>query len=117
MSVKIRLTRVGRKKAPSFKIIVANTRGKRYGKFLDVIGHYNPSHNPALFSMDEEKYNEWIAKGAQATEAVQKLKEGTYEYKHYDPRAEAEAEKAAAEAAKRAEAEKPAEEETTEASE
>lgn len=83
MSISIRLALVGKKHAPAYKIVVATTRDKRNGKFLDVLGHYNPSMNPVQYQLDESKFNEWKAKGALVTSAVQNLKEGTYEFKPY----------------------------------
>lgn len=83
MSIKIRLSRVGRKNLPAYRIVVANTRDKRDGKYLELLGHYNPSMNPQSFDYDKKKYEEWISKGAQVTDAVKKLIEGTYEYKRY----------------------------------
>ncbi len=83
MSVKIRLSKIGKTNAPAFRIVVAQTRDKRNGKPLDVLGHYNPSHTPALFDIDKEKYQEWIEKGAQVTDAVVELVEGTYEFQPY----------------------------------
>lgn len=105
--VKIRLTKTGRKNAPSYRIVVADSRSPRDGKFIEVIGFYNPSHNPAQVKVDKQKYEEWVKKGAQPTEAVQQIVEGKYEFVPYDPKAIAEAkEKAKAEAeAKAADAE------------
>ncbi len=87
MSVTIRLAKVGRRNAPAYKIVVANTRDKRNGRFLDVLGHYNPSHNPETFSLDQNKYQEWVAKGALITPTVTKLRENKYKFKPYDPKA------------------------------
>ena len=84
MSIKIRLSRVGRKNLPSYRIVVANTRDKRDGQYIDLIGHYNPSMNPESFDYDKKKYEEWVSKGAQVTDAVKKLIEGTYEYTPYE---------------------------------
>jgi small subunit ribosomal protein S16 len=92
MSVTIRLARVGKRHAPAYKIVAANTRDKRNGKFLDILGHYNPSHNPVLFEIDKKKYEEWKNKGALSTDAVEKLIAGTYEYVKYEPNKEEEAE-------------------------
>jgi small subunit ribosomal protein S16 len=83
MSVKIRLARIGRKNLPAYKIVVANTRDKRNGRSLDILGHYNPSMNPDSFSIDKDRYEEWINKGAQVTSAVKKLVEGKYEFEPY----------------------------------
>jgi small subunit ribosomal protein S16 len=86
MSVTIRLSRIGKRNAPAYKIVVANTRDKRDGRFLDIIGHYNPSHTPELFKYNEKKYAEWVAKGAMVTDAVKKLIAGSYEYTKYEPK-------------------------------
>ena len=84
MSVTIRLARVGKKNAPSYKIVVSNTRDKRNGRYLDILGYYNPTKNPPEYKLDEKKYDEWKQKGAMSTEAVEKLRDGTYEYKPYN---------------------------------
>jgi small subunit ribosomal protein S16 len=96
MSVKIRLTRTGKRNAPSFRIVATQTRSKRDGKFLDIIGHYNPSEKPVKFAYDKKKYEECIKKGAKPTEAVEKLIEGTYEFKPYKPNEKKEEEAPAA---------------------
>ena len=83
MSVTIRLARIGRKKLPAYKIVANETRDKRNGRFLEIIGHYNPSMNPVQFAYDKEKYEKWLKRGALVTEAVIKLIEGKYEYKPY----------------------------------
>jgi small subunit ribosomal protein S16 len=83
MSVTIRLARFGKKFAPSYKIVVANTRDKRNGNFLDILGYYNPSENPVKFDMDKEKYSKWINNGALVTDAVLKIVDGTYVYIPY----------------------------------
>jgi small subunit ribosomal protein S16 len=95
MSVKIRLARIGKKNAPAYKIVVANTRDKRNGKALDVVGHYNPSHNPQLLEIDKKKYEDWIKKGAQVTDAVKGLVDGTYQFEAYTRQNEEKKEKAA----------------------
>lgn len=83
MSVTIRLARVGRKNLPAFKIVVSNTRDKRNGRFIDVIGHFNPSMKPESFSYDKAKYEEWAKKGALPTETVKKLVAGEYKFEPY----------------------------------
>lgn len=98
MSVTIRLARIGKKNAPAYKIVVANTRDKRNGRFLDVLGYFNPSEGEKNQRIDKEKYDAWKAKGALSTDAVEKLIAGTYKYKVYNPngkakKAEAEGEK------------------------
>ena len=73
MAVKIRLRRMGAKKAPFYRIIVADSRTPRDGRFIEELGYYNPMTNPAEVKVDEEKVKEWLAKGAQPTETVKAL--------------------------------------------
>ena len=73
MAVKIRLRRIGEKKAPFYRIIVADSRSPRNGRFIDEIGTYDPSKDPSEFHIDEEAAKKWIANGAQPTEVVNKL--------------------------------------------
>lgn len=73
MAVKIRLARHGAKKAPFYRIVVADGRARRDGRFIEVVGRYNPRTNPSTVEVDVEKVDAWIAKGAQPTEAVTKL--------------------------------------------
>ena len=73
MAVKIRLRRIGEKKAPFYRIIVADSRSPRNGRFIDEIGPYDPSKDPSEFHIDEEAAKKWIANGAQPTEVVGKL--------------------------------------------
>lgn len=73
MAVRIRLTRFGRKKKPFYRIIVANSENKRDGKFLDVVGTYDPLQNPAAISIDNAKLQEWLGKGALPTSTVKSL--------------------------------------------
>lgn len=73
MAVKIRLSRVGRKKKPIYRIVVADSRAPRDGKVIENIGRYNPQDEPSLIEIDEDKARDWLAKGAQPTETVAKL--------------------------------------------
>ena len=73
MAVKIRLRRLGENKAPFYRIIVADSRSPRNGRFIDEIGTYDPSKDPSEFHIDEEAAKKWIANGAQPTEVVGKL--------------------------------------------
>ncbi len=73
MSVKIRLRRMGAKKAPFYRVVVADERYPRDGRFIEEIGHYNPLTDPAEIKIDAEKANAWLAKGAQPTETVKSL--------------------------------------------
>ena len=83
MAVKIRLRRLGAKKAPFYRVVVADSRAPRDGKFIDVIGTYNPLTNPAEIKIDAEKAQQWIKNGAQPTETVRALlvKSGAIESK------------------------------------
>ena len=73
MAVHIRLTRKGRKKQPFYRIIVADSQAPRDGKFLDIVGTYDPMQNPAAISIDNEKLETWMKKGAKPTETVERL--------------------------------------------
>ena len=73
MAVKIRLTRLGRKKVPFYRIIVADVEAKRDGKFLDILGTYNPLKDPAEVKIDDGKLQAWLAKGAKPTTTVKSL--------------------------------------------
>ena len=73
MAVKIRLKRMGAKKAPFYRIVVADSRSPRDGRFIEEIGYYNPLENPALVKVDTEKAKQWIANGAQPTDTVKDL--------------------------------------------
>lgn len=71
--LKIRLTRAGRKKIPFYRVVVADARMPRDGRFIEVIGHYDPKKEPSLIEIDEEKARSYLAKGAQPTQAVANL--------------------------------------------
>lgn len=73
MAVKIRLRRMGQKKAPFYRIVVADSRSPRDGKCIEEIGTYDPNTEPAAVKIDEEKAKKWLANGAQPTEIVGKL--------------------------------------------
>ncbi len=73
MAVKIRLRRMGAKKAPHYRIVVADSRYPRDGRFIEEIGFYNPMTNPAEVKIDSEKAKKWIANGAQPTDTVRDL--------------------------------------------
>ena len=73
MAVKIRLKRMGAKKAPFYRVIVADSRSPRDGRCIDEIGYYDPTKDPSVIKIDAEKANKWIANGAQPTETVDKL--------------------------------------------
>lgn len=73
MAVKIRLKRMGKKKAPFYRIVVADSRSPRDGKFIEEIGTYDPNQEPSLFKVNEEAAKKWLGSGAQPTEVVGKL--------------------------------------------
>ena len=73
MAVRMRLTRVGSKKNPIYRVVVADSRSPRDGKFIEIVGRYNPQHDPSLIEFDEEKVKDWLGKGALPSEAVRKL--------------------------------------------
>lgn len=78
MTVKIRLTRMGAKKKPYYRIIAAESEAPRDGRFLEILGSYNPMKDPAEIRLDNEKISKWLEKGAQASESVKAIlrKEG-----------------------------------------
>jgi len=71
--VKLRLTRIGSKKNPIYRVVAADSRSPRDGKFIEIIGRYNPQHEPSLIEVDEEKAKKWLSNGAQPSETVAKL--------------------------------------------
>ena len=72
-AVKIRLKRMGQKNAPFYRIVVADARAPRDGKFIEEIGTYDPNQNPSVFKVDEEAAKKWLNNGAQPTEVVGKI--------------------------------------------
>ena len=73
MAVKIRLRRMGAKKAPFYRIIVADSRSPRDGRFIEEVGYYNPMTNPADIKVEAEKVQKWLDNGAQPTETVKSI--------------------------------------------
>ena len=73
MAVKMRLTRLGDKKSPFYRIVVTDSRTARDGGYIDKIGHYNPLTNPVEIVIDEAKAKDWIAKGVQPTDTVKNI--------------------------------------------
>ncbi|MGN0660245.1 MAG: 30S ribosomal protein S16 [Oscillospiraceae bacterium] len=73
MAVKIRLRRMGAKKAPFYRIVVADSRFPRDGRFIEELGTYDPTKDPSIISLDADKAKEWIAKGAQPTDTMKKI--------------------------------------------
>jgi small subunit ribosomal protein S16 len=73
MATKIRLARVGSKKNPIYRVVVADARSPRDGRFIEIVGRYNPQTNPSTIDLDADKIKDWIAKGAQPTDSVKRL--------------------------------------------
>jgi small subunit ribosomal protein S16 len=73
LAVKLRLTRVGSKKNPVYRIVAADSRSPRDGKFLEIVGRYNPQTEPSTIEVDEDKVRDWLSKGAQPSETVARL--------------------------------------------
>lgn len=73
MSVKLRLSRVGSKKNPHYRIVASDSRSPRDGRFIEIVGHYNPQTDPSTIVVDNEKAIKWLARGAQPTNTVNKL--------------------------------------------
>lgn len=73
MAVKIRLKRLGKKKAPFYRVVVADARAPRDGKFIEEIGIYDPGCEPSLFKVDKEKVEKWLSNGALPTDTVARL--------------------------------------------
>ena len=69
----MRLTRVGSKKNPIYRVVVADARSPRDGRFIEIVGRYNPQTDPSTIELDEDKIRGWLAKGAQPTEPVARL--------------------------------------------
>ena len=73
MAVKIRLRRMGAKKAPFYRVVVADSRFPRDGRFIEEIGYYDPTKEPVVFSIDADKAKQWISNGAQPTDTIKSL--------------------------------------------
>ena len=73
MAARIRLARVGSKKNPIFRVVVADRRSARDGRFIEILGRYNPQTDPSTIDLDTEKIDEWIGKGAEVSNTVKKL--------------------------------------------
>ena len=75
MAVKLRLTRIGKKKQPQYRIVAADARSPRDGRFIEILGHYDPRQDPSALTVDNAKAIKWLSEGAQPTERVAKLLE------------------------------------------
>ena len=73
MAVRMRLARIGSKKNPIYRVVVADSRSPRDGRFIEIVGRYNPQSNPSLIDLDADKVKSWLAKGAQPSEPVARL--------------------------------------------
>ena len=73
MAARIRLARVGSKKNPIYRVVVADARSPRDGKFIEIVGQYNPQTDPSTINLDEEHVRDWIGKGAQPSDSVKRL--------------------------------------------
>ena len=73
MSVRVRLTRVGSKKNPIWRVVVSDQRSPRDGRFIETIGHYNPQTEPSTIVIDTERFQHWVSRGAQPTNTVKQL--------------------------------------------
>ena len=73
MAVKMRLKRIGQKKAPFYRIVVADSRSPRDGRFIEEVGYYDPTTEPSVIKFNEENAKKWLTAGAQPTEVVSKL--------------------------------------------
>lgn len=82
--VRIRLTRVGRKNAPAYRIVVIDQKAKRDGKAIEIIGNYNPVEDPKKVNYEKDRYSYWLSTGAQPSDTVKKLISSKYEYKPYN---------------------------------
>ena len=73
MAVRMRLARVGSKKNPIYRVVVADARSPRAGRFIDIVGRYNPQTDPSTIELDADKVKDWLGKGVQPSEAVSRL--------------------------------------------
>ncbi len=73
MAARIRLARVGSKKNPIYRVVVADSRSPRDGRFIEIVGRYNPQTQPSTIDLDAEKIQNWISKGAQPSDSVRRL--------------------------------------------
>ena len=89
MAVKMRLKRMGQKKAPFYRVVVADARSPRDGRFIEEIGTYDPNQDPSVIKFDEEAAKKWLATGAQPTDTVAKLLKAAGIEKQSDLRQEA----------------------------
>ena len=85
MAVKLRLMRMGKTKQPTYRVVAADTRSPRDGRFIEIVGTYEPRSEPSVVKIDNEKALAWLRKGAQPTETVQKLLEISGAWSEFKP--------------------------------
>jgi len=73
VAVKLRLMRMGKTKQPTYRVVAADSRSPRDGRFIEIVGTYQPRHDPSTIELDEAKVKDWLSKGVQPSEAVAKL--------------------------------------------
>ena len=73
MAARMRLARVGSKKNPIYRVVVADSRSPRDGRFIEIVGRYNPQTDPSTIDLDEDKVRDWLSKGAQPSDSVKRL--------------------------------------------
>ena len=89
MAVKLRLMRMGKKKQPTYRVVAADSRSPRNGRFIQILGTYEPRSDPSVIKIDADKAVEWLRKGAQPTETVRKLLEISGAWEQFKPGAPA----------------------------
>ncbi|MGQ0520816.1 MAG: 30S ribosomal protein S16 [Actinomycetota bacterium] len=89
MAVKLRLMRMGKKKQPTYRVVAADARSPRNGRFIEILGTYEPRSDPSVIKINEEKAVAWLRKGAQPTETVEKLLKITGAWEQFKPGAPA----------------------------
>ncbi|MDP9070024.1 MAG: 30S ribosomal protein S16 [Actinomycetota bacterium] len=85
MAVKLRLMRMGKKKQPTYRLVAADSRSPRNGRFIEILGTYEPRAEPSRIVIDEEKALRWLRQGAQPTERVEKLLKATGAWAQFEP--------------------------------
>ena len=84
MAVRLRLMRMGKKKQPTYRIVAADSRSPRDGRFIEIVGTYDPRREPSAVTVDNDKAVDWLQKGAQPSERVQKLLEISGAWEHFE---------------------------------
>ncbi len=94
MAVKLRLMRMGKKKQPTYRVVAADSRSPRNGRFIEIVGTYQPRSEPSIVNIDNDKAVAWLQKGAQPTETVKKILEISGAWGEFDAQRPVKAEKA-----------------------